>query len=943
VFSLVLDIFTFFIALVLTFGPKRKNVVRFDARNNQALSAIEPFRKYLLSSACDVLLLENNLGSFGKKASQKQTDETADRSRKREQRARTTTGTTAQANSNKHEEILRFSNTINNSSNTNQSDHRLANRSINARAPAMTRERRAEVANANKDACLGKELRRVLRTLSSGEYDAFPPTELLKAVWKFVPAFAGSAQQDAHEFARFALERLRKELLLGERMARKREEAEKMRIDVTTNYNDNKLIKIEDYQGVEKYQDDDEGEETKRGGRRRNDSVVADDDENQQQLDFETQERLLGKVPKRARSFRPRPGNVSLTTSPAASKEGSPSFGNMNQSMQQYARISSPRGNVMKNGSGGEESYLLDVDYRQGAFLSPHINNEDNTPTLGFLNIGGGGAYKFNPFQFEVDEKHRQQKSRRMLDGSNLLQSSESVNTKDGLFLAMNNNNNNNNNSMNMNNMNEEEMKGFTIVSRWGAVDHKFGCTCRPCKAQRLKFTGSSEVPLVVETKDRSTQTTQIVDIKMDDDNGIVVRDSNTPSVTNDPSPPEKAPRIMALKEVMNMKSPAKLTPVRTQKRGVPSAVQKLVDEAKMHMVVESPKFDPTTPHTYFADAEHASNDPIWKIFGGVSISHVKCNECGQSNAMKEPFLDLSLPLPNVYTRPQTRATSPPLVTPHSFGNSGTQKDGTFWDYSTPIDGNGPNGEATIEQCLEAHTREESLGGSNGEIGNRYYCERCQAVTSATKRTSLDRRCPKVLVLHLKRFTWRGKTGQRAKICAPIAFPLENLSLEPFLEPFFDDAGDDVIVINDDEDNDNIDEAETPSKKMTRARGGKSSSRKGINSTTTTNNAKKNNTMKQQRKTSTAKGDDNNIDNEKALATSYDLSACVAHHGQHANAGHYTAVCRDLNGDNIWRAFDDDKVRIIDEDELKSIASQGYMFFYVRRNADVDDCDEIER
>ena len=94
----------------------------------------------------------------------------------------------------------------------------------------MTRERRADVARgaAREGACLGKELRRVVRTLRA-RVRGVSPTELLKAVWRFVPAFAGSAQQDAHEFARFALERLRKELLVGERMMKKREENDRFR------------------------------------------------------------------------------------------------------------------------------------------------------------------------------------------------------------------------------------------------------------------------------------------------------------------------------------------------------------------------------------------------------------------------------------------------------------------------------------------------------------------------------------------------------------------------------------------------------------------------------------------------------------------------------------------------------------------------------------------
>ena len=83
---------------------------------------------------------------------------------------------------------------------------------------------------------------------------------------------------------------------------------------------------------------------------------------------------------------------------------------------------------------------------------------------------------------------------------------------------------------------------------------------------------------------------------------------------------------------------------------------------------------------------------------------------------------------------------------------------------------------------------------------------------------------------------------------------------------------------------------------------------------------------------------------KSSASFTYDLSACVAHHGQAANAGHYTTVARDLAGDNCWRQFDDDHVRDIDDDEVKSIASQGYVFFYVRRDAaDIsDEKEEIE-
>ncbi|CAL6338411.1 unnamed protein product [Bathycoccus prasinos] len=890
----------------------------------QALCAVEPFREYLLSDECEQLLLEHTT-TKNNDAKTIQTIQTTTTTMKKKNlhsshsSSAMTTNTTNNANPNEmnfnerrhrtrrgnenntstsssaqqlqqrgayyhHEEILSFprgktmsahgsGEKIESNGNTlsgggggglsglgGGSGNLGKKTSFNPRAPAMTRERRADVARgaAREGACLGKELRRVVRTLRCGGYEAFPPTELLKAVWRFVPAFAGSAQQDAHEFARFALERLRKELLVGERMMKKREENDRFRRE----YEENALL--------ESGFDWDE----KHGGRRRNGEDAFDDDKV-----------LPGKVPKRARSFRPRKANASLTTSPIGSNEGSP----------RCALVGGSPVFATKNllaGEGDRESDLLDkgggrVAGRGDIFLTGYDIGNNETPTLGFLKT----RIRFS--------------ARRMNKRDN---SSSSNNSNNNYYTRVANPWTQKKHSESPDTVEDAidpNLKGFVIVSRWGAVEHKYGCSCRPCKSKRLKL--EKENPSATQAQnDRSTQTTQV--LKTEDGSSV-----------------------MSLHDVLNLKTPGKLTPVRTaaQKKrnagGIPTAVQKLVAEAKNHMAsIESPKFDPTTPHTYFADAENMSDDPIWKIFGGVAVSHVKCSECGQSNAMKEPFLDLSLPLPNV-SRPMTRATSPPLVNLNALGlsNAGSNQndldDCSYWDHSAPIDGNGPNGEATIEQCLEAHTREECLDGgdgSNGGGGNRYYCEQCQAVTSATKRTSLNRECPKVLVLHLKRFMWKGKSGQRAKIIAPVAFPLDNLSLEPFLEPESEEKDDDDVVVV----------VEKPA-----ARGkSKSSSKKGGNKRKSSAAA---NEEKQRRE---GKITANAEPSKSSTSFTYDLSACVAHHGQAANAGHYTAVARDLAGDNRWRQFDDDRVRDVCDEEVKSIASQGYVFFYVRRDSDSD-------
>ena len=97
---------------------------------------------------------------------------------------------------------------------TSASERGGAKRRFAMRPPAMTRERRADMASA-ETLDVGAEMRCVMRTLMDGEYEAFPPHDLLRSVCRLVPSFAGTAQQDAHQFMRFLLDWLRTELRSG--------------------------------------------------------------------------------------------------------------------------------------------------------------------------------------------------------------------------------------------------------------------------------------------------------------------------------------------------------------------------------------------------------------------------------------------------------------------------------------------------------------------------------------------------------------------------------------------------------------------------------------------------------------------------------------------------------------------------------------------------------
>merc|ERR1719271_508138 len=89
------------------------------------------------------------------------------------------------------------------------------------------------------------------------------------------------------------------------------------------------------------------------------------------------------------------------------------------------------------------------------------------------------------------------------------------------------------------------------------------------------------------------------------------------------------------------------------------------------------------------------TSDPVWRLFGGVASSHICCTKCGYSATRREPFLDLSLPIPTInvpdmspHHAQQTRPTIP-------VANDAPEK------------GEGHNGCATLQQCLASYTRSE--------------------------------------------------------------------------------------------------------------------------------------------------------------------------------------------------------------------------------------------
>jgi hypothetical protein len=91
-----------------------------------------------------------------------------------------------------------------------------------------------------------------------------------------------------------------------------------------------------------------------------------------------------------------------------------------------------------------------------------------------------------------------------------------------------------------------------------------------------------------------------------------------------------------------------------------------------------------------------------------------------------------------------------------------------------------------LEECLDSFTRPQTLG--------MYSCARCNKAQGgkATLKTRAEikagiSKLPSVLVVHLKRFLWRGESGGihdlmvRSKVNTVVHFPLHGLDLSPYL------------------------------------------------------------------------------------------------------------------------------------------------------------------
>ncbi|RHY32574.1 hypothetical protein DYB32_002442 [Aphanomyces invadans] len=134
--------------------------------------------------------------------------------------------------------------------------------------------------------------------------------------------------------------------------------------------------------------------------------------------------------------------------------------------------------------------------------------------------------------------------------------------------------------------------------------------------------------------------------------------------------------------------------------------------------------------------------------FCGQLRSEVTCQTCRHRSICFDVFWDLSLPVPKKAKGGAIR-----------FGalKSSTDDDSSM---------------CTVQECLRAYTEEEHLKDEDA-----FYCSSCKTHRSVVKSICLQR-CPNVLVLHLKRFSY--STFSRDKVSTAVKFPTEGLDIKDF-------------------------------------------------------------------------------------------------------------------------------------------------------------------
>ena len=159
------------------------------------------------------------------------------------------------------------------------------------------------------------------------------------------------------------------------------------------------------------------------------------------------------------------------------------------------------------------------------------------------------------------------------------------------------------------------------------------------------------------------------------------------------------------------------------------------------------------------SEANKENENFVKKLYQGKTKSIIRCCECGYKSFNVDTFMDLSLPIMNMFENIYNKSL-----------------DMAFMNFIKP----------------------ESLEGDN-----QYFCEKCNKKVNAEKYTSFEY-FPKILFLQLGRFYYDFNTEQREKINDRVPFPL-ILNCNKYLKEYKDiiykenESENDEFCLNDSE------------------------------------------------------------------------------------------------------------------------------------------------
>ena len=142
---------------------------------------------------------------------------------------------------------------------------------------------------------------------------------------------------------------------------------------------------------------------------------------------------------------------------------------------------------------------------------------------------------------------------------------------------------------------------------------------------------------------------------------------------------------------------------------------------------------------------------PLKNMFDGLIQTNKKCQYCSASSIRFEPFITLSISIPN--------------------------KTDSF----------------TINECFNHFTQEEQL-----DSDNKFECEICGLKNQGYTKTQLWK-TPKILAIHIKRFSTNMYGLPSQKLNNSITYPLYDFDISPYFNnssPFINQAKYDLVGVN---------------------------------------------------------------------------------------------------------------------------------------------------